>query len=65
MASPLYVGAFLGATGAEWAVRSRDEGAAREGLRAGYGAFVGKVAASVIKMGIGGGIAVTALIRAF
>ena len=60
-----FLGAFVGATAAEWAVRSREVGAARDGLRAGYGAFVGKVAASVIKMGIGAGIAVTALIRAF
>jgi hypothetical protein len=59
-----FLGAFLGAVGAEWAVRRRDPDALREGLRAGWGTFVGKVGAVAAKVAIGATMIVVTLVRA-
>lgn len=59
------LGAFVGAFALEFIARSRQADAAGGGLRAGYGAFIGRLSAGAIKFAIGIAITITVLIRVF
>jgi uncharacterized protein YqgC (DUF456 family) len=59
------LGAFAGAFVLEFIARSRQTDAAGGGLRAGYGAFIGRLSAGAIKFAIGVAITITVLIRVF
>ncbi len=58
-----FIGAFLLAFGMEWFARRRDEAGVRNGLKAGWGAFVGKFLAMGFKVAIGVGMVVWSLMR--
>lgn len=60
-----FAGAFAGALAGEYAARRRDPDGFREGMRAGWGAFAGRVAATGIKIAIGVTMAMIVLVRAF
>lgn len=60
-----FVGAFGGALAGEYLARREEPDGLRGGMRAGWGAFAGRVAAIGVKSAIGVAMVAVALVRAF